>query len=167
MLTRADIDCRSLVNKVHIDYARGSSAWVCGIDGVPRLSLTIGSHLGKGHYRDWSVDGERVRDLEAALGVINGTMTIEEAKKPATRTVKRVPLPDQIREVERELGYRDHGYDRLVAAGKITAKVANLQLERMVAVKATLEWLQENEVDVRAYIAARAEARKKAEGEAA
>lgn len=168
MITTADIEARKLVNLIHIDMAKGESAWIGTVEGIPRLKHTRGYAPRHGRYVEWSVDDERVRDLQAALAVLNGTMTIEEAKKPhekPVRTMKKFSLSQQIDEVERELGERNRVYDRLVKTGKMRQSVADFQLGRMLAVKATLEWLLEHETDIRAYVAAKAEARKKAEEE--
>jgi hypothetical protein len=45
----------------------------------------------------------------------------------------------------------------MVATGKMRQSLADYQMERMEAVKATLEWLRENQTDVRAYVAAKKE----------
>jgi hypothetical protein len=49
-----------------------------------------------------------------------------------------VQIEDQISEIEREIGMRLKVYPRWVAAGKMSQKAADLQLERMRAARATL-----------------------------
>lgn len=72
----------------------------------------------------------------------------------------RISLTGQILEVERELQQRAKVYPRLVAAQKMKQGVADLLVERMEAVLATLRWLEKNEADVRGFV----EARKAASG---
>lgn len=72
----------------------------------------------------------------------------------------KISLNQQIDEVSRELEQRDRVYPRQVASGAMRQSIADYQVARMSAVKTTLEWLRENETDVRAYVAAKAEAKK-------
>jgi hypothetical protein len=53
-----------------------------------------------------------------------------------------IPLDDQIREVERELGARRHVYPRLIDSGKLTRQKADRQMAVMAAVAATLKALK-------------------------
>lgn len=77
----------------------------------------------------------------------------------------RISLTAQIAEVEYELGQRATVYPRIAQKSPNRRSELELHVERMQAVEATLQWLRENETDVRAYV--KAKKVKKAEGEAA
>lgn len=78
----------------------------------------------------------------------------------------KISLHQQIDEVERELKMREEVYPRQVSSGKLRQSIADYQIDRLKAVKVTLEWLRDNETDVRGFVVAKIEARKKAEAEA-
>ena len=75
----------------------------------------------------------------------------------------KISLNQQIDEVNRELAERKRVYSHLVASRKMRQSTADFQTERMLAVLATLEWLQENETDIRAAVAAIKERRRASE----
>lgn len=56
----------------------------------------------------------------------------------------RIPLPQQIAEVGREIGLRRAVYPQFIARGKMTQEEADDHLARMEAVYSTLIWLREN-----------------------
>lgn len=58
------------------------------------------------------------------------------------------PISAQIAEVKREIALRTSVYPGLIGRGKMRPAEADLHKERMQAVLATLEWLQENETGV-------------------
>jgi hypothetical protein len=58
----------------------------------------------------------------------------------------------QIEEVEREIKKRREVYPRLVSRGEMRQSVADMHTDRMVAVLATLRWLESNEVKIKATI---------------
>lgn len=58
----------------------------------------------------------------------------------------------QIEEVDRELRLRAQVYPRLIRKGDMRQSVADMHVDRMQAVLATLRWLQENEAKVKAAI---------------
>jgi hypothetical protein len=66
-----------------------------------------------------------------------------------------ISLTGQIAEVERELALRHQIYKRQVDTGAMKQSLADLLIERMEAVRATLLWLQKHESDIRAYVAAK------------
>lgn len=70
-----------------------------------------------------------------------------------------VSLTSQIAAVQREIAQRAKVYPRLVAKGQMRQAEAELHIKHMEAVLKTLHWLQANETDVRAFVAARREAR--------
>ncbi|MBP0439458.1 hypothetical protein [Tianweitania sediminis] len=67
----------------------------------------------------------------------------------------KIPLVGQIAEVRRELALRRSVYPGLISRGKMREAEAELCTKRMEAVLATLHWCQENETDIRAYVAAK------------
>jgi hypothetical protein len=71
-------------------------------------------------------------------------------------------LAQQIEEVDRELKQRAAVYPRLISSNPSRRSELEFHVARLEAVKASLEWLQANETDVRGYV----EARKVKEGEA-
>lgn len=159
--TPADMEGRKMVNHMHVDMRRGEWAWMGDVEGVPRLGIAKGKDRA-GEFIRWSVDGKTVRNLEVACAVLNGEMTLEDACKPDLRPSRKISLQLQIEEMEREIGLRLDVYPRRVSAGKLHQSTADLQIEKMKAAWASLIWLRENEADVRAFVAARAEARKAA-----
>ena len=69
---------------------------------------------------------------------------------------KKISLAQQIEEVDRELALRKGVfYERQVRSGAMRQSVADFHMARLQAVKTTLEWLRDNETEVRAYVAAR------------
>ena len=65
-----------------------------------------------------------------------------------------ISLDFQLSCVDREIAMRVHVYPRLVASGKKRSGEAELELEHMRAVHATLKWLKANKADVEAWVAA-------------
>jgi hypothetical protein len=57
---------------------------------------------------------------------------------------QRIPLDEQITEVEHELTRRRQEYGHLVERGRLPAELANARVDRMLAVLRTLEWLRRN-----------------------
>jgi hypothetical protein len=64
----------------------------------------------------------------------------------------RIPITSQIAEVRREIALRTNTYPRLIASGKMREGEADLCLDRMRAVLATLNFCQKHEAAIRAYI---------------
>lgn len=155
-LTPADIEGRKMVDAAHIDYTRGSSAWMGGVEGVPRLSIARGVERSKSFVR-WYVDTKPVRDLDTALAVINGQKTLEtamaEMENADKRPARKISLTGQIQEVDYELAQREKVYGRLVGSGGMRQSQADEHTERMKAVRATLVWLQENELLIKQRMA--------------
>jgi len=58
--------------------------------------------------------------------------------------MRKVPIEEQIAEVERELKMRTHVYPGLVASDKLKPLQAIKQNEGMMAVLDTLKWVQKN-----------------------
>ncbi len=161
-ITPVDIKGRKMIDAVHIDYARGSSAWMGQVDGIPRLSVARGTERGQSFMR-WYVDTHPVRDLDVACAVINGDMTLEAAMQPDLKPTKKYSLQAQITEVKRELAQREKVYPNLVRSQRLKEGQAEYQVDTLKGVLATLEWLQSNEADVRAFVAEKVAARDQAE----
>lgn len=78
MLTRADLKGRKAINTMYLRMT-GGEAKTFGVEGIERL--TVWEQRGA---RTWSVDGRAVRDLDAALDVLNGVASLEDvALSPA------------------------------------------------------------------------------------
>jgi hypothetical protein len=58
---------------------------------------------------------------------------------------RKISLSQQIEEIERELLHRRSEYPRLVSREKLRQAVADYQMERLEAARASLKWLQQNE----------------------
>lgn len=67
----------------------------------------------------------------------------------------KISLIGQIAEVDREIAMRRQVYPRQVQRGTMKQLEAELLIERMQAVRASLAFLKANEDDIRAMIAAR------------
>lgn len=150
MLTRADLAGRKKVSPMHLYLGGGKGAWTYGVEGLPRLGAFDGwSKQRKKYVKIWSVDGTAVRDLDAALAVLNGTMTLEEAmpqpdppKQPEPK--RKFSIDQQIGEVDYELRQRAGVYARAVSKGSMRQSEADYHVEGMKAVLATLEWCRDN-----------------------
>lgn len=69
--------------------------------------------------------------------------------------MSKVSIVGQIAEVDREIGMRQNVYQKQVSSGKMRQSEADMLMQRIKAVRATLVFCQENEADIRAYIAAK------------
>lgn len=67
----------------------------------------------------------------------------------------KITIAGQIAEVDRELALRRNAYPRLIASGKMREGEADLCTRRMEAVRATLQFCQAHETEIRAFIAAK------------
>jgi len=74
-----------------------------------------------------------------------------------------VSLAQQIEEVERELSARASVYARMYIKGTLRQSHGEFYEMRMQAVLKTLQWLKENEREIREFVAARKEATETAE----
>jgi hypothetical protein len=156
LLTPADIFGRKMTNAIHIDVSRSESAWFGGVEGVPRL--TVWDHRGrKGRTLKWAVDGKTVRNLEAALAVLNGEKTLEEAVSEAAeqeipehaQRPGKVSIEAQIAEIDYELQQRKSVYARIAASNPSKGRENELHVQRMQAVRATLVWLRDQEATIK------------------
>ena len=66
----------------------------------------------------------------------------------------KISIGAQIEEVDRELVLRRRVYPNLVRKGEMRESVAALHIQRLESVRATLEWLQENEIRIKQALAA-------------
>lgn len=67
--------------------------------------------------------------------------------------MSKISLNQQIEEVERELAMRARVYPGLVSRSKLSQSIADYHVARMRAVKATLEWLRDNETEIKRRVA--------------
>lgn len=148
-LTPEDIGKMRGINGMHVDYSRRKSAWMYDVEGVPRLKMWKQVENGQ-VKRLWSIEFDMMPSLHAALAVINGEKSIKEAQAmvqispPAQRPKKS--LTAQIAEIDYELGQRDQVYKRLISNNPSRRGELELHVETLQAVRATLVWLQDNEL---------------------
>jgi hypothetical protein len=149
-LTRADILGRKMANAMHVDYSRRSSAWIGTVEGVPRLGVARGVENGAAFQR-WYVDGKPLRDLELALAVLNGDKTLEramaETEHPAP--ARKISIAAQLAEADYELAQRKLVYPRIASKTPSRRSELDMHTERMLAVRATLVWLADNEAVIK------------------
>nr|WP_298099686.1 hypothetical protein [uncultured Shinella sp.] len=69
--------------------------------------------------------------------------------------MSKISIIGQIAEIDREIGIRQNVYQKQISAGKMRQAEADMLMQRIQAVRATLVFCQENEADIRAYIAAK------------
>ena len=67
--------------------------------------------------------------------------------------MSKISLNQQIEEVEHELSMRDRVYPNLISKGKLSRSKADYHVERMRAVRATLQWLADNEAAIKQRVA--------------
>lgn len=67
----------------------------------------------------------------------------------------KISIVSQIAEIDREIAIRKGFYPRQVQAGKMKQLEAEMLMDRAHAIRATLLFCQENEADIRAFIAAK------------
>lgn len=67
----------------------------------------------------------------------------------------KISIIGQIAEIDREIAMREKVYPRDVQSGRMKKEQAEMLMERIFAVRATLVFCKENEADIRAYIAAK------------
>lgn len=59
--------------------------------------------------------------------------------------MSRISLAQQLDEIDRELAQRASVYPRLVSGRKLRQSVANFQVDRLKAARASLQWLADHE----------------------
>jgi hypothetical protein len=69
--------------------------------------------------------------------------------------MKSFSLAQQIEKVDRELELRRRVYPGQVRSGAMRQSVADYHMARMQAALTSLQWLQANEIDVRAFVVAK------------
>lgn len=65
----------------------------------------------------------------------------------------KISIIGQIAEIDREIAMREAVYPREIAAGKMKKEAAQMLMDRIHAIRATLVFCKENEADIRAFIA--------------
>lgn len=155
-ITRENLVGRNTTNAIHYD-TRTEAVWSYGVEGISRLGvLDVYVRKTRQSRRTWSVDGKPVRDLDAALAVLNGEKTLEEAVQEAEQVVPpeasrpgKVSIDAQIAEIDYELAQRASVYPRIAASNPQKARENELHVQRMQAVRVTLVWLRDNEAKIR------------------
>lgn len=69
--------------------------------------------------------------------------------------VAKISIIGQIAEIEREIRMREQVYQKQVREGRMKGEEAQMLMDRIRAVLATLHFCRENEADIRAHIAAK------------
>lgn len=67
----------------------------------------------------------------------------------------KISIIGQITEIDREIAMRESVYPRQVSAGKMRQAEADMLMERIFAIRATLVFCREHEADIRDYIASK------------
>lgn len=70
----------------------------------------------------------------------------------------KIPIADQIAEVERELRLRVGVYEKWIENGRLKQSTADLHMARLTAVRDTLKWLAKNEAVILGAIDAKTKA---------
>jgi hypothetical protein len=87
-------------------------------------------------------------ELSIAASGANPRRRGAAARTRRARTSAAAPLPVGPGEVDRELKQRADVYPRWVARGKLHQSIADYLVRRLEAVKATLEWVRDNEAEL-------------------
>ena len=66
----------------------------------------------------------------------------------------KISIIGQIAEIDREIALREKVYPHQVSTGKMKQAQADMLMERIHSVRATLMFCREHEADIRAYMAA-------------
>ncbi len=69
------------------------------------------------------------------------------------QVTSKISLIGQIAEIDREIGERQKLYPRLVSEGKMKEEHRKMLMDRIVSVRATLQWVQTHEADFREWMA--------------
>ena len=67
----------------------------------------------------------------------------------------KISIIGQISEIDREIKQREQLYPKLVREGRMRQVEAEMLMERIHAIRATLVFCKDNEADIRAYMAAK------------
>lgn len=147
MLTRETMRTAKVGFTAHLKM-QGGGGWHQTYADIPRLTV-----FARGGVKTWSVDGKLVRDLDAALDVLNGVKTLEEAAwqeiPPEAHRPGKVSIEAQLAEVDYELEQRKTVYARIAASTPSRRGELDLHVERLKAIRGTLVWLQKNEAAIR------------------
>lgn len=136
-LTAADLEGRRGRAIAHLKL-QGGYGWMYQVEGLPRLNIMQQTIKGRAS-KTWLVDGKPFDTLEAAIAAHNG----EPMQK------QKFSLAQQIEEIDRELDQRRQVYPRLVAKGTLRQSLADYQIGRLEAARASLKWLQDNELTIK------------------
>lgn len=142
---------------MHADLAKGGTLWVYGCEEHPRLAFSdLRQTRNDKAVRTFACDDESFPTfLEAAVAALNGDPIPPppEPKMPEPQAPKKVSLAQMIEEVDYELHQRERVYPNIERKEPRRKSELAYHVERMTAVRDTLQWLQENEADVREYVA--------------
>ena len=68
---------------------------------------------------------------------------------------RKISIIGQIAEIDREIALRERVYPREVQAGKMKQVEAEMLMDRIHSIRATLMFCREHEANIRAYMAAK------------
>lgn len=67
----------------------------------------------------------------------------------------KISIIGQIAEIDREIAMREQVYPRQISEGKLKKEMAEMLMQRIHAVRATLVFCREHEADIRAWMSER------------
>lgn len=67
----------------------------------------------------------------------------------------KISIIGQIAEIDREIQMREHVYPEQVRSGRMKPEAADMLMDRIRAIRATLVFCKDNEPEIRAFIASR------------
>lgn len=67
----------------------------------------------------------------------------------------KISIIGQIAEIDREIQMRERVYPEQVRTNKMKPEAADMLMDRIRAIRATLVFCKDNEADIRAFVAAR------------
>ena len=140
----ADLEGRKANGAVHLKL-QGGFAWIYNLEGLPRLQIYDRRLKGQ-RTLTWLVDGQGYDCLEEAVAAYNGDPMPQEAPR-------KFSLSQQIEEIDRELEQRASVYPRQISTGKMKQSIADYQVDRLKAARASLVWLAANELTIKQRLA--------------
>lgn len=69
--------------------------------------------------------------------------------------MSKISIIGQLSEIDQEIAMRERVYPEQIRTGKMKMEAAQMRMDRIHAVRATLVWCQKNQADIRAYVAAK------------
>lgn len=67
----------------------------------------------------------------------------------------KISIIGQISEIEHDIALRQRDYPRAVREGKMRQEEAEMRMQRVLAIRETLQFCKQHEADIRTYIASK------------